>query len=133
MRGINVALPLTSNLEDGSYALVKNFKDNTRQNLKTLILTSPGERLMIPDYGVGIRRKLFQLNNRVTKFEISRDITKQVSKYMPHVEIIEVNIFDSETNPNLFSDDETIQISIVYRINVIVESATDRLDLIIQQ
>lgn len=133
MRGINVVLPLTSNLEDGSYALIKNFKDNTKQNLKTLVLTSPGERLMVPDYGVGIRRKLFQLNNGVTRFEISRDITKQVSKYMPHVEIIEVNISDSETNPSLFSDDETIQISIVYRINVIIESETDRLDLVIQQ
>lgn len=133
MRGINVLLPLTSNLEDGSYALIKDFKYNTRQNLKTLILTSPGERIMLPDYGVGIRRKLFEQNNTITKFEISRDINRQVSKYMPHIEIVEVNIYDSKTNPNLFSDDETVQISINYKINIITESGMNTLDLFIQQ
>jgi hypothetical protein len=52
-KGYSVALPFVYNKEDGPYALNKNMLDVVKQNLKTLILTDRGERIMLPEFGVG--------------------------------------------------------------------------------
>ena len=86
MAGLSPKLPLHRNFEDG-YALNKTFKDLTRQNLKMLILTSPGERLMFPLFGVGLRRYLFRNADATTFSEIRNKINSQVRRYMPYVSI----------------------------------------------
>ena len=59
MSGKSPKLPLSKDYQDG-YTLNKTFRDVARQNLKMMVLTSPGERIMIPDFGVGIRQYLFE-------------------------------------------------------------------------
>ena len=44
---------------DGPYQSIKNIKDTIKQNVKMVVLTSPGERVMDPSFGVGIRKYLF--------------------------------------------------------------------------
>ena len=64
LQGANVFLKTTSigvaTDEDGYYALTKTHHEVIRQNLKNLILTVPGERIMIPDFGVGLKKLLFE-------------------------------------------------------------------------
>ena len=59
MASYAVKLPLAQDSADG-YAMIKRLKTLVKQNLKMLILTNPGERVMEPDYGVGIRQFLFE-------------------------------------------------------------------------
>lgn len=59
MSSLSVALPLKYSSIDG-FEMNKDLKSLFRQNLKMLILTDPGERVMQPDFGVGMRRYLFQ-------------------------------------------------------------------------
>jgi len=59
MAGISVKLPLSRDPESG-YKLNKTLKQVARQNLKMLVLTAPGERIMIPEFGVGLRNYLFE-------------------------------------------------------------------------
>ena len=54
--GLSVKLPLQVNTVDGAYALNKNLEEMAEQNLKMVILTNPGERVMIPEFGAGIRQ-----------------------------------------------------------------------------
>ena len=51
MAGFAPKLPLTQDSGDG-FTLIKDFETMIRQNLKMLILTIPGERVMDPEYGV---------------------------------------------------------------------------------
>ena len=44
--GYSPKLPLTLDEEDGAYGLTKNLRQLTRQNLKMILLTSPGERII---------------------------------------------------------------------------------------
>lgn len=129
MRGINVAIPLTSDLTDGSYSLIKDFKKNIKQNLKTLLLSSPGERVMIPDFGVGLRAYLFEPNTRSDKNLISSRISSQINLYMPFIELQSVNIYDSNDRPDLVNDDNQIQIIISYKVSIKYESYSDILTL----
>ena len=97
MRGYGAALPLNFNSTDGPYALLKDLKSIIFQNLKMIVLTSPGERIMDPNFGVGMRRFLFEQNNNDTHSRIKAKIKKQVSEYMSFV-LIEDVIFGYENN-----------------------------------
>lgn len=68
-----------------------------QQNLKMLLLTSPGERVMDPNFGVGMRRFLFEQNNGATHSTIKAKIRRQVSEYMSFIDIDDV-IFATEAN-----------------------------------
>ena len=92
MAGISVKLPLSFDESDGAYLLNKELKDVVKQNLKMLLLTIPGERVMLPDFGVGIPKFLFEPNNLETQRQISKRIDQQVDKYMPFVSIRDVYV-----------------------------------------
>ena len=42
------------------YEYHNNAIDVIKQNIKNIILTNPGERVMDPDFGVGVSRFLFE-------------------------------------------------------------------------
>ena len=77
---------LERSTEDG-FALVKSLKLNIKQNLKMLLLTSPGERVMFPRFGVGMRRYLFEMQSDEVFAAIDSKIREQVSIYLPYVKI----------------------------------------------
>ena len=86
MPGISPKLPFRRHAVDG-YSMNKNLLDAVKQNLKHLILTAPGERMMDPDFGVGIRNYLFEMNSENTQADISAKIYEQVEKYMPFIDL----------------------------------------------
>jgi phage baseplate assembly protein W len=86
---LGVALPLTFSSTDG-FTMIKTIKRLIRQNLKMLILTIPGERVMNPDYGVGLKTFLFSGFNASTYSEIDDKIRQQVRSYMPMITIDDI-------------------------------------------
>lgn len=88
--GISPALPLMVDNTDGPYRLTKTVKQAVSQNLKNLILTNPGERIMDPGFGVGIKRFLFELENTGFQSEITESILSQTKKYLNSVKIIDI-------------------------------------------
>ena len=85
--GISVALPFTYDYLDGPYRLNKNLREVVIQNFKNLVLTSPGERIMLPDFGCGLRQLLFQNNSGDVQSLIAGQVDKQLEKYMPFVNL----------------------------------------------
>ena len=86
MASFGVALPLQTDLADG-FTMVKNLNTLVKQNLKMLILTIPGERVMEPNFGVGLSRYLFENFGQDTMSQISSRIREQAGIYLPAVEI----------------------------------------------
>lgn len=78
----------------------KTIEENTQQNLKNLILTSPGERVMDLDFGVGLRNYLFDNNTAVVRAQLESRIYEQVDKYMPFVNIIDLQVVENSNHPN---------------------------------
>tara|TARA_R100000152_G_C6694338_1_gene125228 strand:+ start:212 stop:610 length:399 start_codon:yes stop_codon:yes gene_type:complete len=97
--GLSPKLPLNID-EINGYALNQNFKEVARQNLKMVILTSPGERIMIPEFGVGIRNYLFENVNTSTFNTIRQRIINQVASYLPYITIRNIE-FTSERNDGI--------------------------------
>jgi|TARA_R100000008_G_scaffold86894_1_gene82535 phage baseplate assembly protein W len=99
MSGISPKLPLTRDSDDG-YRLTKTLKEVARQNLKMLILTSPGERIMIPNFGVGLRNYLFENITDELLFEIRSKIIEQAREYLPYIVINSVNFRQEDRGTN---------------------------------
>lgn len=100
MSSLAVKLPITKDFTDG-YSMIDNFEELIKQNLKMLILTAPGERVMEPDFGVGLRNFLFEHFNNQTFTSIDAAIRSQVLKYMPIVTIINISFEGSDMDSNL--------------------------------
>ena len=100
MSGFSPKLPLTKASADG-YAVTKSLKEVARQNFKNLVLTSPGERIMDPLFGVGIRNYLFENNTISTHGKIEAKIKSQTKKYLPYITIEAVEFNNIETNANI--------------------------------
>ena len=99
MSGLSPRLPLSVSTEDG-FTLVQDIRTLVKQNLKMLILTSPGERVMEPDYGVGMKNFLFENSNQNSYRAIEQKIVEQVGKYMPVVKIKSINFDDVNIDNN---------------------------------
>ena len=89
MASLGVALPLQIDSADG-FVMIKSIKRLVKQNLKMLILTKPGERVMAPRFGVGLHAYLFESFNQGTIARIDSKIREQVGIYMPAVKIIDI-------------------------------------------
>tara|TARA_R110002110_G_scaffold51387_2_gene150927 strand:+ start:1366 stop:1770 length:405 start_codon:yes stop_codon:yes gene_type:complete len=99
--GLSVALPLTIDPTFGPYSLNTTFEDLAKQNLKMLLLTNKGERIMHPNFGVGLRSYLFEQNSPVTFGVLDELIRSQVSQYLPYIGINSINFATSESVADL--------------------------------
>ncbi len=113
MAGIAPKLPLELDQTDG-FRLTKTIKETVQQNLKMLVLTSPGERIMDPDFGVGLRNYLFKNVNEGLYGQISAKIRTQVKKYLSFIRIEEINF--SEPNRVVGGDGYSLSVFLKYRI-----------------
>tara|TARA_Y100000593_G_scaffold87430_1_gene167877 strand:- start:173 stop:550 length:378 start_codon:yes stop_codon:yes gene_type:complete len=118
MKGYSPKLPLTLSETDG-YRLTKSVKEVVAQNLKMLVLTSPGERIMDPLFGVGLYNFLFELNNGNTKTQLRERIRRQVKKYLPFVVIRRIGL---EDDGELDIDRNSLNVVIEYVIPSIGEA-----------
>jgi len=114
MSGLAVKLPVTRDNRDG-FKLLKTYEDLATQNLKMLILTSPGERMMDPEFGAGAKNLLFEQMTLTTFDDFESNLLDQVNRYMPYL-VIQNIAFDSPlTNPNLDENYLSITVSFFNR------------------
>lgn len=100
--GISVLLPLIYSKQDGPFQMNKTIQEAVKQNFKSLILTIKGERIMDPDFGVGLSSFLFE-NFTVGSIQgIKLETATQTKKYMPFINIEDLTVAESNTNLNQF-------------------------------
>jgi len=88
--GISVKLPFAYPKSDGPYLLTKDLVENTKQNLKNLIFTIPGEKIMDSNFGVGLGAVLFENATPDVIEDLKERLFIQVEKYMPFIQIVDV-------------------------------------------
>lgn len=93
-------LPLSESGEL-EYEHIGEYRSLIQQNFKNLILTIPGERMMDPDFGVGIQRYLFETSIGTASSEIKSQVALKISKYMPFVRLNNVLVEEGEEEASL--------------------------------
>jgi phage baseplate assembly protein W len=104
-------------------AILKD-EDAVKESLKNLILTDPGERLMQPFIGGGIRGLLFENITPGVLKTIETRVKNTIQTYEPRAEIISV---EASTE----YDDNTVRVLIQFYIRIVDRPIS--LDLILER
>ena len=89
---IGVAFPLD---ETNIFKGTETVAEQAKSNLINLILTNPGERVNLPNFGIGIKSLLFE--QRINKSILVKKIKKSADYYIPNIDVIDIQI---TRNPN---------------------------------
>ena len=82
-------------LKSGNHDTFELYDDINQQisfYLKNLLLTSPGENLSDMNYGVGIRRFIFEQNVPSVRSSIVSRISSQITIYLPYLTVQDIQI-----------------------------------------
>ena len=97
--------------KDGWFKSTKSVSEQTKTNLKNLLLTVKGERINQPELGCELFNVLFEPMDDNLSGKIETSIRESVGIWLPHV-IIKGLIIDMEEEANLVNISLTFSTSI---------------------
>jgi len=113
MIGYSPQFPLLIDNNIGAYAINTTLRQVIVQNFKNLLLTSPGERIMDRNFGVGLKHFLFEQNTPFLQGQIAATIQDQKAAYMDFL-----NIHSIEFNKGITNLDEGVLLSVVVNFSI---------------
>tara|TARA_R110000824_G_scaffold166869_2_gene343642 strand:- start:604 stop:1014 length:411 start_codon:yes stop_codon:yes gene_type:complete len=108
---IGIGLPLNHN-KDGFFNRTKTSLEQTKSNIKNLLLTRKGERLGNPSFGSDLFAVLFEQEGDDLESKVEEAIRSAMSEFLPFVIINNIRTNFSTTNNN------TINVSMQFSLNV---------------
>jgi len=63
-----------------------------KSDLIQLLLTNPSERVMLPNYGTGLRKLLFKPNDEYVRLEAENLIKKAITLWEPRIVVSQIEI-----------------------------------------
>lgn len=107
---IGISLPI----QIGKTAFEQTFTtfEQVKSNIKNLLLTKRGERVMQPQFGSGLQELLFEQNVDDLEGRIQTTIEDSISQWLPFVNIDEIDI--EQTNE--LRDNNRVNVSIKFRV-----------------
>ena len=117
VNSINLKFPLKS-YRRGFFEGNTDTISAVRENIKTLLLTTKGERVMHSNLGTNIpvlQGQLFEPITREETFENMRlEIETAIETYLPYIRILNIKMITQNEEPNL--GDNKIRINMTYSI-----------------
>jgi len=110
---IGVAFPLD---EVNIFKGTETVREQVKSNLINLLLTEKGERVNEPNFGVGLKRLLFEQN--INKENLEEKINFQIGFYIPEITLMSVSV-------GSIDDKNKVYLTISYRFNL--DGTTDAL------
>jgi phage baseplate assembly protein W len=87
--------------------------DQVRSDLLVLLLTNPGERVMLPDFGTPLRSLLFEPNDPTVETQAREMVINSISKWEPRITIKDITVSSGGNGMDTGTDsDHVLGISI---------------------
>ena len=97
---IGLDYPLHSGI-NGMFASTTTVLEATKHNIRNLLLTELGERVMQPTLGVKLRKYLFEPFTQDIQMAIRNNIIDTFSYWLPYITILELTVGMSETTASI--------------------------------
>jgi hypothetical protein len=125
-KSVGVTLPLRKG-NNGYFEVSYTTKDQIKSNIKSLLLTQKGERLMQPTFGSDLRRYLFEpISSNLDSF-IEDSIMEAINTWMPYV-TVESIIYDTS---NDLKDMNRIDLELKYSLKYSNSQTLEQLNIVI--
>ena len=96
---VGLSFPLRADTNN-SFTMTKNSIQQSKHNLRNLLLTYPGERVRNPEFGCRLREVCFEQQDKNLPEKIQTTIADAVTKFLPYINILDIatqsNIDQSE-------------------------------------
>ena len=66
--------------------------ENIRESIRIILMTEPGERLYLPEFGCGLKKFLFRPNNPSTHRLMQEEITQSLERWEPRIKLMSVTV-----------------------------------------
>jgi phage baseplate assembly protein W len=83
---------------DGSIAWSRG-EDNIRESMRIVLMTEPGERLRLPEFGAGLGRFLFEPNTVTTHTLIAERIRDALADWEARIQVEAVDVAADPADP----------------------------------
>ena len=97
---VGVKFPLEYNRVDGFFPQSKTVREQSKSNLRNLLLTSPGERVMQPTFGSNLKAILFDSFDEIKSDNIEEAIREAVNRQLPYITINDVIVVQDNQTDN---------------------------------
>jgi len=77
------------------------YEDDIEQAIQIILQTAPGERVMLPEFGAGLRNFVFEPNSLVTHRAIEASVMKALIDWEPRIDIERVEVIAKDSEPNV--------------------------------
>lgn len=98
-----------------------DYEDYVRQLMKQVLLTSPGERIDLPDFGAGLRRQLFEPTSEASATLLQTTVFQSLDRWLGDL----IRIDDIKTS----FDEGRLDVHIVYTLKARGEREVLRLEV----
>jgi uncharacterized protein len=108
------AIGLSLPLQFGNNTFTQTFQtsEQVKSNIKNLLLTKKGERILQPEFGSGLQELLFEPSTTDFEGRIEDTINESIEQWLPYVTVEEIDI---EATDEL-RDNNRINVSLKFRI-----------------
>ena len=72
-----------------------------KSDLLTLLLTNPGERVFLPDYGTPLKRLIFEQNDATLEVIARNMIIESISKWEPRIVVSQISVSSQASRSDL--------------------------------
>jgi len=94
---------------EGSRILLTGDERNIEDSIWIILATAPGERVVRPDFGCGIHRLVFEVNEAKTIHRIQQEVRDALVRWEPRIDLLEVAVETKDQG-------EELLINIHYRV-----------------
>lgn len=84
----------------GDFHLSYTTLEQTKSNLRNLVLTNRGERVMHPEFGCDVWKSLFEHNTKKLRDELKKRIEKQIGIWLPYVNVGSITVDAAKEDGN---------------------------------
>lgn len=121
--GRGIAFPPRIDETTGGFVLSEG-EENIRESIQIILMTNPGERQMLPEFGGGISFFLFEPNTLDTRRRLQERITQALTRWESRIQLDSVQVVEDPRDP------ETALVTIAY--TVVMTQAEERIALAIR-
>ena len=107
---IGISLPIQ--ITNTAFSQTFQTSEQVKSNIKNLLLTKRGERILQPEFGSGLQELLFEPNVDDFEGRIEDTINESLEQWLPYVTAEEILVDSSNT----LRDNNRINVSVKFRI-----------------
>ena len=85
-KNVGIGFPLDYTDTQGFFRKSKTVLEQSRHNLRNLLLTTPGERIMQPDFGSQLKSIVFEQGENIPE-RVEEAINESVSRFLSYINI----------------------------------------------